>query len=179
MEKLQSQRERRKRRERTSGSHSFTHNFSTCSISSCCEPPTHPPPCCGMGIFPMSQSKQSPGRFLQGAIGRVHLHMGGPMLRWEKHFPSAGANGQVPSWPVCSWARLWQLQKILLLGDTGEARNLRPLPGPYTSGHSLWVVYASPSCSCWGMELSVALHTSGRADRLQMVGTVPYRRVKS
>lgn len=74
MEKLQSQRERRKKRERTKPififlrvaflhSH-FQHlHYSSCYVSAV---PIRLPPCRGKGISPISQSKQSPGHVPQG-----------------------------------------------------------------------------------------------------------------
>lgn len=114
MEKLQSQRERRKRRERTKLDFiflrvTFLHSrFQHLHYSSCCVSavPIHLPSCCGKGIFPISQSKQSPGHVPQGAMGCVHVRTGGLVLHREKRFPSAGGNGRAPSWPTGSSARL-------------------------------------------------------------------------
>lgn len=70
--------------------------FSTYTISSCYEPPTCPPPHGDQERSLSARGKQIPCHFLQGAIGCIHLHMGGLVLHQEKHFPSAGVNSQVP-----------------------------------------------------------------------------------
>ena len=181
MEKLQSQRERRKRGRGqkqpsySSGSHSFTHISSTYTTSSCYGPPACPPPCRGTGIFP--QPEQAKPQPFPAGSNRMHsFTYGWPCSSWRKVFSISWSERPSPTLTCGQLSKAATAAEDPASGWHGWSTKPSTSPWSLHQRHSIGAVYALLSCPCWCMELPVALHTLGRADRLQMV---PYRRVKS